>query len=417
MPKSVKHLLTYSETINWLFSQLPMYQRVGQAAYRKDLHNIKALSAHLNHPEQKFKSIHVGGTNGKGSCSHMLASVLQESGYKVGLYTSPHLKDFRERIRVNGQMISKENVVDFISQHKAFFEKENLSFFEMTVGLAFQIFADKKVDIAIIEVGMGGRLDATNIIKPELAVITNIGLDHTKFLGDNLKQIAKEKAGIIKPKTPVVIGEKQPETEPVFRQTAQNTSSEIYFAEDHNFKRFVSDLKGLYQTKNQQTVLKAIDILKTQGWQISEEQIAKGLSNVIKNTGFQGRWQVLSQNPLCVADTAHNLEGIKYVAKQLQTLNYKTLHMVMGFVNDKDVKSILKILPQDAVYYFSAPKIPRAKRVEDLKDELQNTSLQKQFFLTLEEAFESAKSEAQLKDIIFVGGSIFTVAELLTEEK
>ncbi len=409
--------MTYNETINWLFAQLPMYQRVGQAAYRKDLHNIKLLSSYLNHPEQQFKSIHVGGTNGKGSCSHMLASILKEAGYKVGLYTSPHLKDFRERIRINGQMISKESLVDFISKHKSFFERENLSFFEMTVGLAFQTFADQKVDIAIIEVGMGGRLDATNIIKPELSVITNIGLDHTKFLGETLSKIAQEKAGIIKPKTSVVIGEKQPETEPVFRKTAQGYFSEIYFAEDYNFKTFESDLKGLYQIKNQQTVLKTIDILNKQGWQISEEQIANGLSNVIKNTGFQGRWQILSKNPLCVADTAHNLEGITYVAKQLQTLEYKTLHLVMGFVNDKDVKNLLKVLPKNAKYYFSAPDIPRAKSVEDLKNELQNTSIKKSYFLTLKDAFENAKSQAQPKDVIFVGGSIFTVAELLPEEK
>ncbi|RRO25592.1 bifunctional folylpolyglutamate synthase/dihydrofolate synthase [Flavobacteriaceae bacterium 14752] len=405
--------MTYNETINWLFAQLPMYQRVGRAAYRKDLHNIKLLSSHLNHPEQQFKSIHVGGTNGKGSCSHMLASILQESGYKVGLYTSPHLKDFRERIRINGQMILKQNLVDFVIQHKVFFEQQNLSFFEMTVGLAFQTFAEKKVDIAIIEVGMGGRLDATNIIKPELSVITNIGLDHTKFLGDTLPKIAREKAGIIKPKTPVVIGEKHPETEPVFRQVAQDNSSEIYFAEDENFELFETDLKGLYQRKNQQTVLQAIEILKSKDWKISDKTIAKGLANVIKNTGFQGRWQILSQHPLCIADTAHNLEGITYVANQLQTLEYKTLHLVMGFVNDKDVKSLLNLFPYDAKYYFSAPNIPRAKLVEDLKDELQNTALEKQFFSTLIEAFEAAKSQAQTKDVIFVGGSIFTVAELL----
>ncbi|MBS3738866.1 bifunctional folylpolyglutamate synthase/dihydrofolate synthase [Mesohalobacter halotolerans] len=408
--------MTYTETLNWLFAQLPMYQREGQAAYRKDLHNIKLLSNHLNHPEQHFKSIHIGGTNGKGSCSHMLASILQESGYKVGLYTSPHLKDFRERIRINGQMISKESVVDFINQHQVFFEQNNLSFFEMTVGLAFQYFAEQNVDIAIVEVGMGGRLDATNIINPELSVITNIGLDHTKFLGDTLSKIAREKAGIIKPKTPVVIGEKHPETEPVFRQVAQDNSSKIYFAEDENFEFFETDLNGLYQRKNQQTVLQAVEILKTKNWKISNKAITTGLSQVVKNTGFQGRWQILSQHPLCIADTAHNLEGIKYVVKQLQTLSYKNLHMVMGFVNDKDVKSLLKLLPQEAKYYFSAPNIPRAKSVEDLKLELEHLSIKKQFFWSLKEAFEVAKSQAQPKDVIFVGGSIFTVAELLPEE-
>jgi len=405
--------MNYSETITWLFSQLPMYQRVGQAAYRKDLHNIKLIAEHLDHPEHKFKSIHVGGTNGKGSCSHMLASVLQEAGYKVGLYTSPHLKDFRERIRINGEMISKTKVVNFVEQHKPFFEKENLSFFEMTVGLAFQVFAEEKVDIAIIEVGMGGRLDATNIINPELSVITNIGFDHMKFLGDTLPKIAREKAGIIKPKTPVVIGEIHPETEPVFRKVAKENSSEIYFAEVYATELLDCDLKGVYQFKNQQTVLQALDVLKSKDWKISDNAKAKGLSHVVKNTGLQGRWQIISDQPLCVADTAHNIEAMTYVAMQLTTIHYNKLHMVMGFVNDKDVKSILSLFPQDASYYFSAPDIPRAKPVEDLKTELQDMPFQKLYFSRLKTALEHAKSQAQPKDVIFVGGSIFTVAELL----
>jgi len=394
-----------------------MYQRIGNAAYRKDLHNIKVLAEYLEHPEQKFKSIHVGGTNGKGSCSHMLASVLQEAGYKVGLYTSPHLKDFRERIRLNGKMISEQYVVDFINTHKAFFENEQLSFFEMTVGLAFQYFSDENVDIAIIEVGMGGRLDATNIILPELSVITNIGLDHTKFLGDTFTKIAGEKAGIIKPQIPVVIGEKHQETEEVFRQAAKQNKSKIYFAENNQFENFDCDLKGFYQIKNQQTVLQALEVLRQKRWKISDQSIKKGLSQVVKNTGLKGRWQILSKNPLCIADTAHNMEGMGIVAEQLKTLDYENLHLVMGFVNDKDVKKILQLLPQNAQYYFSAPQIPRAKMLEDLKVELRDFPFQKTYFSTLQEAFKAAKKQSTPKDVIFVGGSIFSVAELLPEEQ
>lgn len=408
--------MTYPETLNWLFLQLPMYQRVGNAAYRKDLHNIKILAEYLGHPEHQIKAIHIAGTNGKGSCSHMLASILQEAGYKVGLYTSPHLKDFRERIRINGQMISEAKVVDFVEQHKPFFEKENLSFFEMTVGLAFSTFAEEKVDIAIIEVGMGGRLDATNIINPELSVITNIGFDHMNFLGDTLPKIAREKAGIIKPNIPVVIGEIHPETEPVFRKIANKNSSEIYFAEVYAIELLDCDLKGVYQLKNQQTTLKAVEILNSKDWKISDNAIAKGLSHVVKNTGLQGRWQIMSDQPLCIADTAHNIEAMTYVAMQLTTIHYNKLHMVMGFVNDKDVISILSLFPQDATYYFSAPAIPRAKPVKDLKTELQDMPIQKLYFSRLKTALEDAKSQAQPKDVIFVGGSIFTVAELLPEE-
>ena len=405
--------MTYNETINWLFSQLPMYQRVGQAAYRKDLHNIKVLAEYLNHPEQKFKSIHVGGTNGKGSCSHMLASILQESGYKVGLYTSPHLKDFRERIRINGKMISQAKVIDFVTQLKAFFEKENLSFFEMTVGLAFQTFAEEKVDIAIIEVGMGGRLDATNIISPELSIITNIGFDHTKFLGDTLAKIAKEKAGIIKTEAPVVIGEIHAETKAVFENVAQQLSAPIYFAEEANYHLMESDLKGLYQIKNQKTVLTSVSILKEQGWKISDNSIKKALLNVVFNTGLIGRWQVLSQDPLCVADTAHNLEGMTYVAKQLSTLKYDNLHLVLGFVSDKDAKSIIKLLPKGAQYYFSSPNIPRAKTIEDLKSEITDLNINAHYFSTLEEAKVQALKNAKQSDVVYLGGSIFSVAELL----
>lgn len=407
--------MTYTQTLNWLFSQLPMYQRVGQAAYRNDLHNIKLLAEYLNHPEHKFKSIHVGGTNGKGSTSHMLASIFQESGFKVGLYTSPHLKDFRERFRINGKMISKEVVIDFVGKHRYFFEKHQLSFFEMTVGLAFQVFAEHKVDIAIVEVGMGGRLDATNIIKPELSVITNIGFDHMQFLGDTRPKIAREKAGIIKYETPVVIGEIYEETKPVFEEVAQQQSAPIYFAEEDNFQLHNSDLKGLYQVKNQKTVLKTIKVLNGIGWNIALEDTRNGLANVIKNTGLIGRWQIFSHKPLCIADTAHNIEGLTYAASQLSTMRYEELHFVMGFVNDKDVKAMVSILPKQASFYFSAPDILRAMPVDKLKDELKSLNITSRFFSTLTEAFNQAKSHAKPKDLIFVGGSIFTVAELLPE--
>jgi dihydrofolate synthase/folylpolyglutamate synthase len=409
--------MTYSETLNWLFSQLPMYQRVGQAAYRKDLHNIKLLADYLEHPEDKFKSIHVGGTNGKGSCSHMLASVFQEAGYKVGLYTSPHLKDFRERIRINGQMISKATVVDFIAQHKSFFEAHKLSFFEMTVGLAFQVFAEERVDIAIVEVGMGGRLDATNIIHPELSVITNIGFDHMQFLGDSRPKIAGEKAGIIKSQTPVVIGEIHTETRPVFEEVAKKLSAPIFFAEENNHQLYDCDLKGLYQIKNQKTVSQALKVLKEKDWEISNENIMHGLENVMKNTGLKGRWQKIYDDPLCMADTAHNLEGLTYVAMQLDTMKFDTLHLVMGFVNDKDVVAMINLLPQkNAIYYLSAPDIPRAMPVEKLKDTLNGLDIEALYFPSLQEAFSQAKIQAKPKDLIFVGGSIFTVAELLPDE-
>ncbi len=409
--------MTYSETLNWLFSQLPMYQRIGQAAYRKDLHNIKRLAGYLDHPEDKFKSIHVGGTNGKGSCSHMLASVFQEAGYKVGLYTSPHLKDFRERIRINGQMIGKEKVVDFVAQHKSFFERHKLSFFEMTVGLAFQVFAEENVDIAIVEVGMGGRLDATNIIHPELSVITNIGFDHMQFLGDTRPKIAREKAGIIKSQTPVVIGEIHTETRTVFEEVAKKLSSPIYFAEEDNHQLNECDLKGLYQIKNQKTVLQSLKVLRDRNWRISDENVKNGLAKVVQNTGLKGRWQKINEDPLCLADTAHNLEGLTYVGMQLDTMTYNDLHLVMGFVNDKDVVAMIDLLPQNANYYFSAPDIPRAMPVEKLKDTLNGIDIKALYFSSLQEAFSQAKLQAKPKDLIFVGGSIFTVAELLPDEE
>ena len=338
--------MTYQDTVNWMFKQLPMYQNQGKTAYKANLNNTLLLAKHLNNPENKFKTIHVAGTNGKGSTSHMLASILQEAGYKVGLYTSPHLKDFRERIKINGKDVSKQFVIGFIHKHKSFFEANSLSFFEMTVGMAFDYFSRKKVDIAIIEVGMGGRLDSTNIITPEVSVITNIGLDHTQFLGKTLEAIAVEKGGIIKPNIPVVIGETQIETQSIFKSLAKKNHSEIYFA-DHNIdKVFESDLKGFYQQRNIKTVLQTIKVVNSKSLKISDKNLKQGLLNVVKNTGLKGRWQILQNSPKVICDTAHNKEGLKYVMNQLLNENFNQLHIVFGVVNDKDVDSILPLLPK-----------------------------------------------------------------------
>ena len=322
--------MTYQETLDWMFGQLPMYQNQGQKNYKIDLAKTEQLARELDHPEQKFKSIHVAGTNGKGSISHMLASILQEAGFKVGLYTSPHLKDFRERIRINGRKVPKNFVVDFIQLHKDFLEAQQCSFFEMTVGMAFDYFAKKSVDIAVIEVGLGGRLDSTNIITPEVSVITNIGLDHTQFLGTTLAAIAGEKAGIIKTDVPVVIGETQKNTKPVFLEVAKRTKSKITFADAVITALYPSDLKGLYQKKNQQTVLQTIRVLKDRGWVIPVTAVQEGLKQVIKNTGLLGRWQQIGSNPKVICDTGHNREGIQVVMQQLQQENYQKLHVVSG---------------------------------------------------------------------------------------
>ena len=331
--------MTYKESINWLFNQLPVFQNIGAAAYKEDLTNTLILTAHLNHPERNFKTIHVAGTNGKGSTSSMVASVFMEAGYKVGLYTSPHLKDFRERITINGKKISKNYVHQFILKHKSFFEKTELSFFEMTVGLAFQYYSDKKVDIAIIEVGMGGRLDATNVITPLLSVITNIGKDHTQFLGDTLEKIAFEKAGIIKPTIPVVIGEYTAETKSVFLEAAKKNNSEIYFAQDENHPDYPCELLGDYQLKNKKTVIETFRNFKSD-FKISEENIKKGILNVVQNTSLQGRWQILKQNPKVICDTAHNSHVLEMVMNQIKKEKYNQLHIDLGVVNDKDLDTI-----------------------------------------------------------------------------
>lgn len=405
--------MTYQDTLDWMFSQLPMYQRQGQAAYRKDLINTVKLANHLNHPEAKFKSVHVAGTNGKGSTSHMLASILQETGYKVGLYTSPHLKDFRERIKINGKCVSKQFVVDFIDRNKSFFEKNHLSFFEMTVGMAFEYFVNQEIDIAVIEVGMGGRLDSTNIVTPEISVITNIGLDHTQFLGETLAKIAREKAGIIKQNVPVVIGETQNETKPVFLEIARNCNSEIVFADEAVNESFESDLKGIYQQKNIKTVVQTVHELQKIGYLILESHLKNGLLNVTSNTGLLGRWQVLQYKPKVICDTGHNREGLSYVMEQLQKEDYKSLHIVFGIVNDKNLNNIVDLLPTSAQYYFCKPDIPRGMDAHELQSQLSGFGLRGDSYKSVKEAYEMALQNAVQEDLIFVGGSTFVVAEII----
>ncbi len=390
-----------------------MYQRVGQAAYKANLDNTYKLAAYLNNPENGFPSVHIAGTNGKGSTSHMLASVLQEAGYTVGLYTSPHLKDFRERIRINGEMVPKRTVSAFVNTHKPFFEAHQLSFFEMTVGLAFHYFRTKKVDIAVIETGMGGRLDSTNIITPQASVITNIGLDHTQFLGTTLAEIAAEKGGIIKNEVPVVIGESTQETKSVFQKISEEKKVPIYFAESEKYKRYPSDLQGNYQEINQRTVLKTLQILQQKGWEISERNIAEGLKKVVENTGLQGRWQLLQENPKIICDTAHNKEGLQFVLRQLQEETFTKLHIVLGFVNDKAVQTVLPLFPKSALYYFCKPNIARGMEAEALLQQAKNFELLGNSFPSVKDAVRAAKKRAVPTDLIFVGGSTFVVAEVV----
>lgn len=405
--------MTYQDTLTWMFSQLPMYQNQGKSAFKKDLSNTLKLAKHLNHPEQKFKSIHVAGTNGKGSTSHMLASILHEAGYKVGLYTSPHLKDFRERIKINGQPVSEQFVIDFIEENRTFFKSLGLSFFEMTVGMAFDYFSKEKVDIAVIEVGLGGRLDSTNIITPEVSVITNIGKDHTQFLGNTLKSIAFEKGGIIKPMVPVVIGETQRTTAEVFKALADKNDTTITFADKTPAAYYKSDLIGTYQLKNIKTVLATINQLINRGYHISQENIRAGLLNVIKNTGLLGRWQVLNKRPKTVCDTGHNREGLKQVIAQVLNEEFEVLHMVFGVVNDKDLNTIADILPKNAIYYFCKPNIPRGMDAHKLKAELEGYNLKGEVYNSVSEAYKTALNAAGDNDFVFVGGSTFVVAEII----
>lgn len=403
--------MNYQQTVDWLFSQLPMYQNQGKAAYKADIGNIVEACKKLDQPQLKFPSVHIAGTNGKGSSSHMLASILQNAGYKVGLYTSPHLKDFRERIRVNGQMISQTDVIAFVSQNKSLFSDLEASFFEMTVAMSFDYFAKQKVDIAIIETGLGGRLDSTNIINPLVSVITNISMDHSNLLGNTIEEIAKEKAGIIKNNTPVIIGRKQEEIHSIFEKISSTNNAELTLAKSYSYN---CDLKGNYQKENINTSVETIIQLKKLGWNVSEKNIILGLKNVVANTQLQGRWQILKSDPLVICDTGHNIEGIKQIVEQLKSINYQKLHFVIGFVEDKNIEDILDLLPTERVdYYFCQPKIQRALKIEKLTSIAKKKGITGLIFKNVKQAYEQAINNANTKDLVFIGGSTFVVAEIL----
>ena len=408
--------MTYKETIEYLFNSTPVFEHVGASAYKPGLQTTEILDAHYGHPHKNFKTIHIAGTNGKGSVSHSLASILQEAGYKVGLYTSPHLIDFRERIRVNGIPVSEEYVIRFVEDFKHLNSKRihplSPSFFELTTALAFKYFAEEKIDIAVIEVGLGGRLDCTNIITPILSVITNISFDHTQFLGNTLAQIASEKAGIIKHQVPVVIGETTKETRPVFENKAKEMDAPIFFAEDidkSECDQYEFELKGSYQKKNLRTILCAMKRLSF----ISPEYIQKGLTNVCKNTGLMGRWQTLSTNPLIICDTGHNVGGWKYLAPQISSVPCDRLHIVFGMVDDKDIRNVLSMLPKNAVYYFTQANNHRAIPAQQVGELAKEYGLSGNTYPTVAQAYEEAKSSASEKDFIFIGGSSYIVADLL----
>ncbi|SMO90077.1 dihydrofolate synthase / folylpolyglutamate synthase [Saccharicrinis carchari] len=429
--------MQYKEVLEFLFSQLPMYQRAGTVAYKANLNNTHKLDSYFNHPHKKFKTIHVAGTNGKGSTSHGIASVLYEAGYKVGLYTSPHLKDFRERIKINGICISEIEVINFVEKHQSIIKGVQPSFFEMTVAMAFHYFAMNKVDVAVIEVGLGGRLDSTNIIMPQCTVISNIGLDHTALLGDTIEEVAREKGGTIKANTPVVIGETDELTQKIFDAIAREKGAPIFYA-DKAFNIPVAmngvdatqilqvyrkdsleypdlklDLAGKYQQKNVKTILKTIEVLNEMGFNINRSHIYKGLRQVVANTGLMGRWQVLGANPAIICDTGHNAEGVKELMQQLSQTPFKELHMVWGMVNDKNIGRVLRLLPKDATYYFAKADIPRGLDVDILKKEAQKYGVIGNTYMSVEEALCKAKKNAGANDLIFIGGSTFVVAEVL----
>jgi len=428
--------MNYAETTNWMFNKFPMYQKIGMSAYKPDLGNITELLDFLDNPQNKYKTVHVAGTNGKGTVSHTLASIFQECGYKTGLYTSPHLIDFRERIRVNGQMIPEQDIIDFIGNNKEKFEEMQLSFFEMATGMAFDYFSKEKVDVAIVEVGLGGRLDSTNVILPELSVITNISLDHVNMLGNTLEEIAAEKAGVIKPNTPVVIGETQQETKDVFIRKAKECNAPIFFAdqiidcdkihiESLDYQKFdiwkdnelyieaaEFPLLGYYQKKNLATVICAIEQLKMK-FDIKKKDIVNGLGFVVKNTNLMGRWQILCRQPLVVADTGHNIGGIKEVVIQLNDMSFRKLHFVLGCVNDKDIDGILQLLPHYAEYYFCKADIPRGLDANILKEKAFEVGLHGKVYESVQHAYNSALNNASFDDVVFVGGSNFTVAEVI----
>ena len=452
--------MTYSETLDYLFNSLPMYHRIGQAAYKADITNTVSLMHHLGNPERRFRSIHVAGTNGKGSVSHMLASILMQAGYKVGLYTSPHLVDFRERIRINGAMIPQEEVTRFVELHKDYMQSLQLSFFEMTVGLAFDYFAAQQVDVAVVEVGMGGRLDSTNVIMPDLSIITNIGFDHTQFLGNTLPLIAGEKAGIIKPGVPVVIGESHPETRPVFEKKAAEMGAPIYFADDRyriiaqpeppslqssdlrftveklkvesgklkveknpsaaansQFSilnsQFTCPLSGSYQLKNLATLFQALELLPTVGYTISPDNIRNGIARVVQDTGLHGRWEKMDEHPLTICETAHNADGVRAMLQKLGEIPYHHLHLIYGCVNDKDFRSILQMLPHDrTTYYYTQPSVPRALPVAQLAEAAASCGMAGEAFSQVADAIRAARANADPRhDLVLVTGSIFLVAD------
>jgi dihydrofolate synthase/folylpolyglutamate synthase len=430
--------MDYNQTLEWLFSQLPMFQRVGKAAYKPDLSNTIQLLEKLGNPQEKFKAIHVAGTNGKGSVSHMIASILQEAGYKTGLYTSPHLKDFRERIRINGNVIDESDVVDFVEKNKITFEELSPSFFEMTVALAYQLFAREEVDFAVLETGMGGRLDSTNVSYPVVTAITNIGYDHMQFLGESLEQIAKEKAGIIKEKVPLVVGKTQEEIRHVFEEMASAKNAPIVFADAHFSLRKVetreknmmvydvwydnemylekleSPLLGNYQAGNLATTFQVVELLNRHGYtEVDRETIREGVARIVENTALIGRWQVVNTNPLTICDTAHNAEGLQAVVNQIQETNFENLHFVFGMVNDKSPESILYLLPKNATYYFCRPDIPRGMEVDELRQHAFKAGLRGEAYNSVMHAFNSAINNAGVHDLVFVGGSTFVVAEIV----
>ena len=424
--------MDYNETLDYMFNRLPMFQRIGGAAYKADLKNTIRLCEVLDHPENKFRSVHIAGTNGKGSTSHMLASVFQEAGLKTGLYTSPHYADFRERIRINGKMVSRSYVVKFIEDYRHRFEDIGLSFFEMTVGMAFRFFADEKVDVAVIETGLGGRLDSTNVITPLVSVITNIGMDHMRFLGNSLQEIAAEKAGIIKPGVPVVIGETQEEIMDVFTGRAEAMVSGINFADRHwniedagpNGLNIFRDgipytritpfpLSGSFQRKNLLTVMETLHQLRYVIPGLSPEVVSGGISHTVKNTGLKGRWQVLREKPLVICDSGHNREGIAEVVQNIRNTPHRKLHMVVGMVNDKDAGTILSMLPRDATYYFCKPDIPRGLEAAELAEKAQAAGLKGKAYESVKAALQAAISRSGDNDLVFVGGSTFVVAGVI----
>jgi dihydrofolate synthase / folylpolyglutamate synthase len=406
--------MTYQQTVDWMFKQLPMYQLQGASAYKKDLTNTLLLMDYLGHPEKNLRCIHVAGTNGKGSTSHMIASVLQAAGYKTGLYTSPHLKDFRERIKIDGEEIPESFVQKFVAKHRSFFESNDLSFFEMSVGLAFDYFKTQAVDFAVIETGLGGRLDSTNVITPLVSVITNIGFDHTQFLGNTLELIAGEKAGIIKHKVPVIIGEYLKETKPVFLAKAENEQAPIYFAADLVIEDYASDLLGDYQFHNKKTVVQTLRVLQEQlHITVSEEQLEEGLLHTVANTGLLGRWQQLGTRPKIICDTAHNKDGLSIVMRQLEQQKFEKLHLVFGVVNDKDLSQILPLLPKKAIYYFCKPNMPRGLEADLLCEKAKDFDLIGHPYDSVITAYKAARQTASHEDLIYVGGSTFVVAEIL----